>query len=46
VVGTKSSKLKARFMARKKDCLANIEPVHWERLKEYWSKLEIKTKVE
>jgi hypothetical protein len=46
VVETKSSKLKARFMARKKNCLVNIEPAHWERLKEYWSKPETNKKVE
>jgi hypothetical protein len=32
---TKRSKLKARYMARNKDYLINIEPIHWERLKAY-----------
>jgi hypothetical protein len=38
--------LKARYFARKKDCLVNIELAHWERLKVYWSKLETEKKVE
>lgn len=33
-------------MVGKKDCPINIEPAHWERLKEYWSKLETKKKAE
>jgi hypothetical protein len=42
---TKRNKLKVRYMARNKDCLINIEPIHWERLKAYWSKHEIERKV-
>ncbi len=38
--------LKATYFARKKDCLVNIEPAHWEKLKVYWPKLETKKKVE
>jgi len=33
-------------MVGKKDYPINIEPIHWERLKAYWSKLETKKKVE
>lgn len=40
------SKLKARFMVGKKDCPINIEPTHWERLKEYWSIPKIEKKAE
>ncbi len=43
---TKRSKLKARYMASNKDCIINIEPTHWERLKAYWSKNEIERNVE
>ncbi len=32
----KKNKLKTRFMVGKKDCPINIEPIYWERLKEYW----------
>jgi hypothetical protein len=42
----KRSKLKARHMAKKKNCLINIELVHWERLKVYWSKSKIIGKAE
>jgi hypothetical protein len=38
--------LNARFIAWKKDCPLNIKLPHWERLKTYWSKLEIERKVE
>ncbi len=31
-------------MARKKDCLVNIEPTQWKKLKVYWSKLETERK--
>jgi hypothetical protein len=33
-------------MARKKDYLVHIEPLHWERLKAYWSKPKTKRKAE
>ncbi len=33
--------LKGRYFVGKKDCPFNIEFVHWERLKVYWSKLEM-----
>jgi hypothetical protein len=33
-------------MVGKIDCPINIELAHWERLKEYWSKLETKEQVE
>jgi hypothetical protein len=33
-------------MVGKKDYPINIKPIHWERLKAYWSKLETKRKVE
>ncbi len=36
--------LKARYMARKKDCPINIEHDYLVRLKAYWSKLETKRK--
>ncbi len=42
----KRSKLKARYMAKKKICLINIELVHCERLKVYWSKPMTIKKVE
>jgi len=31
-------------MVGKRDCSLNIEPVEWERLKSYWSKLKTKKK--
>jgi hypothetical protein len=37
-------KLKARYMAGKKDCPINIELVHWEKLKFYWSNITNKVK--
>jgi guanylate kinase len=40
------SKSKAKFMARKKDCLVYIEPPHWEKLKAYWSKPKTERKAE
>jgi len=43
---TKWSILKARYFARKKDCLVNIEPAHWESLKVYWSKPKTEKKVD
>jgi len=33
-------------MSRKRDCLVYIEPLHWERLKAYWSKPKMKRKAE
>jgi hypothetical protein len=38
--------LKARFPIGRIKCHVNIEPAHWEKLKVYWSKLEIKKKAE
>jgi len=46
VLETESNKLEVKFMARKKDCHVKIKFAHWEGLKEYWSKLETKKKVE
>ncbi len=37
--------LKARYMARKKNCSINIEPDYLVRLKAYWSKPETGRKV-
>jgi len=41
---TKRNKLKARFLAGRIECLMNIEPTHWEKLKVYWNKLETEKK--
>jgi hypothetical protein len=42
---TKRNKLKAKFMGGQWDCLINIEPTHWEKLKVYWPKQERRRKV-
>jgi hypothetical protein len=43
---TKWSILKARYFEGKKNHPVNIELVHWERLKVYWSKPKIEKKVD
>jgi hypothetical protein len=40
----KINKLKTRFLEGRTKCLINIESTHWERLKVYWSKLQIEKK--
>lgn len=37
---TKCCKLKALYLGGKIECIVNIEPVHWEKLKVYWTKPE------
>ena len=41
---TERSKMKAWFLAGKKDCPVSIEPDQWARLCEYWSKPETEAK--
>jgi hypothetical protein len=41
-----SSKLKAKFMGGKINCLMYIEPPHWEKLKAYQCKPELERKAE
>jgi hypothetical protein len=44
VVESREEQIEGMYMARKKDCLVNIEPTQWKKLKVYWSKLETERK--
>ncbi len=43
---TKHCKLKVLYLGGKTECLVNVKPVHWEKLKVYYNKPETERKVE